>query len=318
MGGPLLVGGLLAIGVLVVFIGLWRMLGAGGHDPVEERLKQYGVSEAALAEPTDVAVGRPRLSGANRLVGRLSFGPRLAGALAAADLPLTAAEFALIMLGMAVLGFLIGSWRAGPLAGLAAGALLGYLPVMHLGSRKKKRRRAFTEQLPDVLTLLVGALRAGHGLSQALEMLVDQVPPPASIEFARVMRAVGLGLPVQRALADMAARVGSDDADLVVTAITVQYEMGGNLAQTLDIISETVRDRIRMQREVRVLTAQQRLTGYILAGLPIALAVLLNLINPGYMRELFEPGWIRLVPGVGILMQVVGFLVIRRIVDIEV
>jgi len=98
----------------------------------------------------------------------------------------------------------------------------------------------------------------------------------------------------------------------------VQYEMGGNLAQTLDIISETVRDRIRMQREVRVLTAQQRLTGYILAGLPIALAVLLNLINPGYMRELFEPGWIRLVPGVGILMQVVGFLVIRRIVDIEV
>ena len=94
--------------------------------------------------------------------------------------------------------------------------------------------------------------------------------------------------------------------------------MGGNLAQTLDIISETVRDRIRMQREVRVLTAQQRLTGYILAGLPIALAVLLNLINPGYMRELFEPGWIRLVPGVGILMQVVGFLVIRRIVDIEV
>ncbi len=317
MGGPLLVGGLLALGVLIVFIGLWRMVGTSGHDPVEERLKQYGVSDAVLADPTDVA-GRPRLSGANRLLSRLSFGPRLAGALAAADLPLTAAEFGLIMVGAAGLGFLVGSWRAGSLVGLAVGALCGYLPLMYLRSRQSKRRRAFTEQLPDVLTLMVGALRAGHGLTQALEMLVDQVPPPASVEFARVMRAVGLGLPVQRALSDMAVRVGSDDADLVVTAITVQYEMGGNLAQTLDIIGDTVRDRIRMQREIRVLTAQQRLTGYVLAGLPIGLAIALTMLNPEYMKELWQPGMIRLVPAVAIVMQIVGYLIIRRIVDIEV
>jgi len=261
---------------------------------------------------------RPRLARTNRLLARLSFGPRLAAALASADLPLTAAEFALIMLGLGAIGFLLAALRSGPLVGLAVGAALAYLPLLYLNNRRNKRRRAFTEQLPDVLTLLVGALRAGHGLTQAIEMLVDQVPPPASVEFARVMRAVSLGLPVQRALADMAERVDSDDADLVVTAIAVQYEMGGNLAQTLDIISDTVRDRIRMQREVRVLTAQQRLTGYILAGLPIALAIMLNIVNPGYMKELFEPGWIRLVPAIGIVMQVAGFLIIRRIVDIEV
>jgi tight adherence protein B len=317
MGGPLLVGGLLAIGVLIVFVGLWRMVGTTGNDPVEERLKQYGVSAAVLANPADVAA-RPRLSGANRLLSRLSFGPRLAGTLAAADLPLTAAEFSVIMLGAAGIGFLLGWFRGGPLLGLGLGALLGYLPLLYLRSRQKKRRRAFTEQLPDVLTLLVGALRAGHGLTQALEMLVDQVPPPASVEFARVMRATGLGLPVQRALADMATRVGSDDADLVVTAITVQYEMGGNLAQTLDIISETVRDRIRMQREIRVLTAQQRLTGYVLAALPVGLAVVLTMLNPDYMKELWQPGMIRVIPIAAVLMQVVGFLVIRRIVDIEV
>jgi len=149
-------------------------------------------------------------------------------------------------------------------------------------------------------------------------MLVDQVPPPASVEFARVMRAVGLGLPVQRALTDMAERIGSDDLDLVVTAITVQYEMGGNLAQTLDIIAETVRDRIRMQREIRVLTAQQRLTGYILAVLPAGLAVVLTMLNPEYMKELWQPGPVRLIPIAAIVMQVAGFLVIRRIVNIEV
>ncbi|HHX44218.1 MAG TPA: secretion system protein F [Chloroflexi bacterium] len=316
MGGPLLVAAMLALAVFIVFVGLWRMVGASGHDPVDERLQQYGVSDAALA-PADVAA-RPRLARTNRLLARLSFGPRLAAALASADLPLTAAEFALIMLGLGAIGFLLAALRSGPLVGLAVGAALAYLPLLYLNNRRNKRRRAFTEQLPDVLTLLVGALRAGHGLTQAIEMLVDQVPPPASVEFARVMRAVSLGLPVQRALADMAERVDSDDADLVVTAIAVQYEMGGNLAQTLDIISDTVRDRIRMQREVRVLTAQQRLTGYILAGLPIALAIMLNIVNPGYMKELFEPGWIRLVPAIGIVMQVAGFLIIRRIVDIEV
>lgn len=317
MGGPLLVGGLVALGVLIIFVGLWRMVGSSGRDPVEDRLKQYGINEAALSA-TPATGGRTRLPGLNRLLSGLTFGPRIAGALASADLPLTAAEFALIMLGAAVIGFLLGLFRGGPLLGLAVGILLGYLPVLYLRSRQRKRRRAFTEQLPDVLTLLVGALRAGHGLTQALEMLVDQVPPPASVEFARVMRAVGLGLPVQRALADMANRIGSDDADLVVTAITVQHEMGGNLAQTLDIISETVRDRIRIQREIRVLTAQQRLTGYILAALPVGLAVILTMLNPEYMSDLWQPGPVRVIPIAAVVMQVVGFLVIRRIVDIEV
>jgi len=175
-----------------------------------------------------------------------------------------------------------------------------------------------TEQLPEVLTLLVGGLRAGHGLSQALETVVEQVGGPASTELGRALRAVELGLPVQQALNDMAARVRLDDLDLVVTAINVQYEMGGNLAQTLEVIGETVRDRIRMLREIRVLTAQQRLTGYILAVLPAAVGLGIFMLNAQYMRRLFEPGWIRLLPTAAVVMQIVGFLVIRRIVDIEV
>jgi tight adherence protein B len=149
-------------------------------------------------------------------------------------------------------------------------------------------------------------------------MLVDRMAKPASVEFGRVMRAVRLGVPVTRALNDMADRAGSDDLYLVVTAMNVQAELGGNLAQILETITETVRERIRIKREIRALTAQQRGTGYILAGLPIAVGFMLSMIRPGYLDPLFAPGMMRLVLIFAVVMQVVGFLIIRKIVDIEV
>ena len=148
------------------------------------------------------------------------------------------------------------------------GLLLGLMPFLYLRMRQARRLKALVEQIPDVMTLLVGGLRAGYGLNQAIEAVVQQMPAPSSIEFGRVTRAVALGVPLQRALKDMAERVGSDDLTLVVTAINVQYEMGGNLATVLDSISQTVRERIRITREIRVLTAQQRFTGYVLAAFP--------------------------------------------------
>jgi len=319
MNGPLLFGMLVALAVLTGFVALWRI--TRSQDPMEARLQEYGASgpQPVSADSDAHAVRRrPAWSGVNRILTGFGLGSRLATTLARADLPLTAAEFTLIVLGAGLVGFLIGTVRLGPALGLALGALCGYLPILYVRFVQNRRQRAFTEQLPDVLTLVVGALRAGYGLSQALEVLVEQLPPPASTEFARVMRAVGLGLPLQQALSDMAERVGSDDLDLVVTAINVQYEMGGNLAQTLETIGETVRDRIRILREIRALTAQQRLTGYILAVLPMALAFIMFMLNPEYMSRLFEPGWIRLLPVAAGLLQVAGFLVIRRIVDIEV
>jgi tight adherence protein B len=235
-----------------------------------------------------------------------------------ADAPLTAPEFTLIILGLAVVGFVFGVTRSSLPVGLLLAIVLGYFPIIYLRVAIGRRQRAFTDQLPDLLTLLVGALRAGYGLAQAIDVLVEQMPPPASGEFARVQRAVGLGLPIQTALNDMSQRIGTDEVDLVVTAINVQYEMGGNLAETLETIGETIRDRIRMLREIRVLTAQQRMTGYILAVLPFAVGLGMYVINPEYIMRLFEPGWIRILPIAALVMQVIGFLLIRRIVDIEV
>ncbi len=318
--GPLVFGLLVMVAVMTFFVALWRM--ARTEDPVEARLRQYsGLTRNLSAVPdtaSSITLRRPALSGVNRIMQGFGLGPVLAREIARADLPFTVAEFAMIILGAAFFGFLIGFARGGPLIGLVLAALLGYLPILYLGIKKRRRQNAFTEQLPDVLTLLVGALRAGYGISQSLHVVVEQLPPPASTEFARVVRAIGLGLSAQQALSDMADRIGTDDADLVVTAINVQYEMGGNLAQTLEIIGETIRDRIRIKREIRVLTAQQRLSGYVLAVLPVVLAILLFITRPEYMSRLFEPGWVRVLPIMAVVMMVAGFLVIRRILDIEV
>lgn len=314
--GPLFFGLLVAAAVLLGFAALWRVMRS--RDPVDARLQDYGTdAQGLLGDSSDLFVmGRRRTwPGVNRLLAGFGLGPQLALLLARADVPLSAAEYALIVLGLAVLGLVVGTLRSGLLVGLALAVLGGALPLLFLRFRARRRQQAFTDQLPEVLTLLVGGLRAGYGLSQAVEMLVDNLPPPASTEFARVLHAVELGLPVQQALGDMADRVGTDDIALVVTAINAQYEMGGNLAQTLETISQTVRDRLRLLREIRVLTSQQRFTGYVLAVWPIFLAVAIYLINADYMRRLLELPWLI---AVAIVMQILGFLVIRRIVDIEV
>jgi tight adherence protein B len=316
--GPLLFGLLVGLAILVMFAALWQTVRT--RDPVEERMEEYGAGgEVALSVDSQELVRGQRRAWVTvgRILAGFGLGPRLAKELMRADVPLTAAEFALIMTALGIVGFAIGTLRMGLVLGLVVGAVAGYAPYAYLGYRRGRRQRAFTEQLPDILTLLVGALRAGYGLTQAMAMLVEELPDPAAKEFTRVMRSIELGSTVQNGLREMADRVGSDDLDLVVTAISVQYEMGGNLAQTLDTIGETVRDRIRILREIRVLTAQQRITGYVLAVWPFIMGVILFLMNPSYMGRLFRPD-MRLVPVVAVVMQVMGFLVIRKIVDIDV
>ena len=317
MTGPLVFAILLTGAVLVVFFALGRFLDR--QDPVDARLAQYGLENGTPGEGDAVSRGsRRKWVGVGRLVQGLGMGERLAAPLARADVPMTVPEFALLILGLALAGFVIGTLVVGFIVGVPLACLCGFLPIFYLRSRANKRNRAFADQLPDILTLLVSGLRAGHGLSQALEMLVAQTPAPAAGEFARVTRGMSLGMSIQASLQEMTRRIASDDLFLVVTAITVQYEMGGNLAQTLETIGETIRDRIRIKREIQTFTAQQRFTGTALALLPLGLGVFLFFINREYMMALFEPGWIRMVPAIAVGLQVVGFLVIQKIVSIEV
>jgi tight adherence protein B len=315
VGLPLLFALLVGLTVMIGFVALWRLI--ADEDPVDARLKELGITTELTTGNASGATINPLPTVARRLNG-FGLGPGLANALTQADISLTAAEFALINLmlvaGLAALGW----WRGGPMLGLLLGVMAALLILAYVQMRQGRRRRAFTDQLPGMLTLLVGALRAGFGLTQALDTIQPQLPAPTSVELGHAMRAVNLGLPIARALDEMADRAGSDDLALVVTAINVQRELGGNLAQTLDIISETVRDRIRIKQEIDVFTSQQRLTGIILALLPIGLGTVLYVMNPEYMKHLFDPGITRIMLVAAVVMEIAGFLVIRKMLDIEV
>ncbi len=318
---PLAFGFLIGTLVLMVFFVIWRFFGPSGDD-IENRLLDYEIeyelySAAGIATLQEEKEQRA-LPIIKRLFVRGAFGKKLSLLLSQANWSLNPAEFVLLMIIGAMTGVVIGIIRSNFLYIAIFSPLLAFLPYFFLRRSATKRRMAIGEQTSDLLKFLTGALRAGFGLNQALESIADQLPSPMKEEIQRVIQSVRLGLSLPEALMLMAQRVESDELDMLVVAINVQYESGGNLAPTLESIGKTIQDRLRLKREIRSLTAQQRFTGYILALLPIGLAILLYFINPSYIMRLFQPGWIRLLPAAAGLMMFMGFLVIRKIVQIEV
>jgi tight adherence protein B len=225
---------------------------------------------------------------------------------------------------MFLIGFVVKALQ-NPIV-LIIGLLIGFMaPRFYLNMRKSGRLRAFNKQLPDTVTLIANALRAGSSFLQAIELVVRESRPPISIEFGRVIREVNLGLPFDLALENMVKRVKSEDFELMATAIAIQHQVGGNLAEILDSIAFTIRERVRIKGEINTLTAQQRLSGYVVAGLPIGLAAILFVIAPSFFQPMFDkpPDLIGIPVGVILLViggvaMFIGFQVIRKIVDIEV
>ena len=181
-----------------------------------------------------------------------------------------------------------------------------------------RREATFTNQLGDCLMMVANAMRAGFSFLQAMELVSKEMEPPMSDEFKHVMRDISLGASVERALDDMDKRVSSPDFSLVVTAVLIQQQVGGDLAHILDTISGTIQDRIRMRREVRTLTAQGRMSGWVLAALPFALGAFISVINPSYIEPLFTERIGQMAIAFGVVMVLLGFFVIQRIVDIDV
>ncbi|NQU30893.1 MAG: type II secretion system F family protein, partial [Anaerolineae bacterium] len=188
------------------------------------------------------------------------------------------------------------------------------------GNQQKKRLKSFDGQLPDMINLMVNGLRAGYSTMQAMEAISKELPPPISDEFRRVVQEMQLGVPMGRALDNLLRRIPSPDLDFMVTAINVQREVGGNLAEILDTISFTIRERIRIKGEIQVLTSQVRTSAKILSFVPIALALFLWFFNNEYMRGIFDagraPGFGAL--GCGLMLIGIGYFVMMRIADIEV
>ena len=238
---------------------------------------------------------------------------RLDRMLERADLPLRTAELAWLSVACGLIaGILLGVvglpvWVA--VLGCAAA------PVTFASYKARKRIRAFEAQLPDVLITLAASLRAGHGLRQAIRAVVEEGHEPARKEFGRVVTEASLGRPMEEALGDMARRLDSEDFDYVVTAVTVQRQVGGALAGLLDMVADTVRSRQQFHRKVRSLTAMGRLSALILIALPFILAVALTAVNPGYMEPLYNTSTGHTLIALGLAGMLIGSLFLKKIVS---
>jgi len=308
---------LAGLSMFLVFFGLSRTWGTKA-EAIDERLDRYASRPGEFEVPKEEKrspIGE-RLDKA--LAGK-GFAERTARELARADLKLTVSEYVAVNLISIVLGFLIGYLLYRSIFVAIGAAITGsFLPRIYVKQRQKRRLHRFNDQLGDAINLLVNGLRSGYSQLQAMETVSREMPPPISEEFSRVVREVGLGLSLNQALDNMLRRIQSDDLDLMITAIKVQHEVGGNLAEILDTISFTIRERVRIQGEIRVLTSMQMLSAYIISFLPVGLGLVMYLLSAEYMGQMFqEPcGWIML--GTAATIVIVGFLIIRRIVAIEV
>ncbi|HZP97837.1 MAG TPA: type II secretion system F family protein [Candidatus Limnocylindria bacterium] len=311
-------------GVLLFFWGVSGLLSAGGTS-VEERMARYaGGADAQKKESrkkSEKKSSRAQVDPFATLSGDVQdkrFATKVQRDLARANLKLRVAEYYYIRIGAALgLGLFLGVLRD-PLSGLI-GAFLGYmLPRFYVGRRIGGRLAAFNKQLPDTITLLSNSLRAGSSFLQSIELVSRETPAPMGDEMGRVVREVNLGLGMEEALSNLVRRIKSDDLDLMVTAIGVQQQVGGNLAEILDTIAFTIRERVRIKGEINTLTAQGRMSGYLVAFLPIGIAVTLNFINPSFMQPLFTQFIGQVLLGVGGVMMLIGFFAIQKIVDIKV
>ena len=255
---------------------------------------------------------------AERALGEAGFMSRCAHVLDRSDWTLSPGEFAVVSATTAALAGVVGFVVTGVLGGLL-GAAIGLVAPYALVLRSVTRRRvAFEGQFPDVLDLVAASLESGASVAHALQLVVDEADEPAAGEFGRVLTATRMGAPLPEALADAADRIGSPDLDWTVTAITVQQSTGGKLAEILRIVARTMRERAEAKRELSALTAEGRLSAYILGGLPFALAGFLLLANPGYLTPLVtDPLGLMLLVGAGVLM-LGGFAWMRRVVHVEV
>lgn len=240
-----------------------------------------------------------------------------------ADMKLTVSEFvaariffALFGLGIPIL--LFGTTPKG--IGIAAVAgLIGYmLPRIYMVRGRAKRLQKLNEQLPDMLTMLANALKSGFGLMQSMDLVAKELEHPIATEIRRMLSDINVGSSTEEAMQGMAHRSGSSDLDIVVTAMLIQQSTGGNLAEILDTVSHTMRERIRIRGEIKTLTTQQVMTGFIIGLLPVFIALAITVLNPEYISLLFTRTVGQIMLAGGIMMELIGMFIIKKILDIEV
>jgi tight adherence protein B len=325
----LIFGGVFAIILLV--IGL-IVTATEERSLVDERL-EYLEEQGVQVIPKKAIIG----DWVGKQATQYTWGQKLTRSLARADIKMKTGEFILVIIVLTLIGGLLG-WILGGGAGAGSGdsalnslvsipgVLIGasigfFLPIFYMRRQQGKRLVKFDNQLADMLNLMVNGLRAGYSIMQALEAVSKELPPPISEEFRRVVQEMQIGIPMDVAMENLTRRIPSKDLDLLVTAINVQREVGGNLAEILDTISHTIRERVRVKGEIRILTSQVLTSGKFLALMPVAVIIAMYFINREYMMRFFNPatrmyGIPLLIAGAFMIMT--GYFLMTRIAKIEV
>jgi tight adherence protein B len=318
---------LAAFAVLIFFGGLaaWQM-----RRTEARRLRHYVADRTHETEPdsssafkTPPAVGL--VLDLNRRIERSSTAQHLELQLIRAGLKISPAHFILGQIALGSTLFLTGRYflfadqgTLSLLLSLAAVIPAAVLPRLMLKFLQSRRQRRFEGQLAQAVDVMAGALQAGSSLPQAFEIVSREMPNPIGEEFKNLMQEAALAVPLEQALDNLLKRVPSMDLDMLVTAVKIQYRVGGNLSHILKTIAHTIRERVRIRAELNTLTAQARLSGYIISFLPIVVVGALMVLSPGYIMKLFDPGITRLMLISGVMGIIIGSYIMKRIATIEV
>jgi tight adherence protein B len=313
----IIIGGIVLIILLIVGV---IVSSNSERSIVEERLDQYLDDDK---QSVDSAAQRSVITDwVSKRVEKTSYGDRIARSLARADLKFKVGEYFILIAASILIGSLI-TWFLGnqhwvsALIGAVAGA---FAPSFYVRRQQKQRLQKFNDQLSDMLNLMVNGLRAGYSTNQAMEAISKELPPPINDEFRRVVLEMQIGITMETALDNMLRRIPSEDLDFVITAINVQREVGGNLSEILDNISFTIRERVRIKGEVRVLTSQVRTSGSVLSMIPFGLTIILWFLNPEYLLSATQGGTIITACLVCTVLGLIGssYFIMMKIADIEV
>jgi tight adherence protein B len=316
----LIIGGSLA--VILLLVGIVTSI-TTEKAMVEERFGRY-VDDQAVAEQAPQGPNTSVVSEwFNQRVQGSSVGEGISRELARADIKLKPGEYLALMViaavGVGFLAFFVARFNI--FAGIIGAGIGLFIPRFYVKREQANRLVKFNNQLADMLNLMVNGLRAGYSTMQAMEAVSKELPAPISDEFRRVVQEMQLGVPMERSLDNLLRRIPSDDLDLMITAVNVQREVGGNLAEILDTISYTIRERVRIKGEIRVMTSQVMYSGRFLSMLPLIVIGILYLLNPSYMSEFWKPenipcGYIAL--GLGGILIVAGYFAMTKLADIEI
>ena len=310
------------LGSMLLFYGIFQVIiesRTSSHKKVQDRLHGKRIKKEKEVQSIMRRGGMQQSkSFADLVIGKFKFVPRVQTLLDQADLDWRASKFLLNLGGLALLltvALLV--FQFNPIVAVGCGGAVMFLPFMWLNSRRAGRVRKITMQLPDVFDMMTQALRAGHSLPGAVQLIYEQMPPPIATEFAQVYHEQNLGIRIEDALHSMADRVDSLDVKFFVTAVMIQRQTGGDLAEVLDKISGVIRERIELAGMVRGLTAEGRLSGWVLFALPILVFVAVTQLNPEYAGTLLDDSLGRIMLLIAGGMQIMGLAMIRWIVNIK-